>query len=207
MDGTPQDGSRAYYFNAAKFTWHIDNKNSLDFVYMKQKSTDDLLPIINEMDGHTAINDSNETGYVLYLKSKPVKNTYLEVYYIFKDESRHSTILALEGQNFHIHTIGSYVRHNLAYYTLRAQLAGKFGDYGSNDREALGGYVFLDKVFKDAKWSPKASIGYLYLSGDDKSTNKNEGWVLCFPAGRGCPNLTCLPIEKNQVQGLATGQI
>jgi len=186
MDGTPQDGSRTYYFNAAKFTWHINDKNSLDFVYMKQNRTDDMLPIINEMDaihitdGQTTINDSNETGYVLYLKSRAIKNTYLEGYYIFKDEPRHSATSALEGQNSHIHTIGSYVRYKFDPYTLRGQFATQFGDYGSNDREGYGGYLFLDRVFKDAKWSPKASIGYLYLSGDDQSTNKNEGWDPLF---------------------------
>jgi hypothetical protein len=44
----------------------------------------------------------------------------------------------------------------------------------------LGGYAYLDKDFKDAQWSPSASIGFIYLSGDDRKTNKNEGWDPIF---------------------------
>jgi len=32
--------------------------------------------------------------------------------------------------------------------TLRGQLAGQFGTFGENDREALGGYLYLDRDFK-----------------------------------------------------------
>ena len=34
MDGTPLDGSRTFYFNALKATWRVDDKNTVDFVYI-----------------------------------------------------------------------------------------------------------------------------------------------------------------------------
>ncbi len=40
--------------------------------------------------------------------------------------------------------------------------------------------MFLDRSFKDAMWSPSASIGFIYLSGDDKSTNDLEAWDPLF---------------------------
>jgi predicted porin len=80
-----------------------------------------------------------------------------------------------------LNTIGSFAKYNFtSSWAVRAQLAGQFGSYGDEDRQGLGGYAYLDKDFKDATWSPSASIGFIYLSGDDKKTNKNEGWDPIF---------------------------
>jgi hypothetical protein len=46
MDGTPLDGSRTYYFHAAKALWHIDDKNTLDFLYINNPKNDKYLPIV-----------------------------------------------------------------------------------------------------------------------------------------------------------------
>lgn len=32
--GTPQDGPRTVYFNAAKLSWRMNDKNGLDFIYI-----------------------------------------------------------------------------------------------------------------------------------------------------------------------------
>ena len=47
MDGTPQDGSRTYYFNAAKANWKIDDKNELDILYINDPRSERFLPVIN----------------------------------------------------------------------------------------------------------------------------------------------------------------
>ena len=47
MDGSPADGSRTFYFNAAKLRWKINEKNSLDFVYIDDPRTDVFLPSIH----------------------------------------------------------------------------------------------------------------------------------------------------------------
>ncbi len=180
MDGTPQDGSRTYYFNAAKITWHINNENTLDFVYIHDPAYDDVFPIINESKKpRQKLNTSDEEGYVLYWKNKAIKDTYLEAYYIFKREDDKNGG-GIQAQNSSINTFGSYVKYNFDPFVLRGQFAYQFGDYGPYDRDGYGGYVFLDRVFKDVTWKPQVSVGYLYLSGDDKSSNDLEGWDPLF---------------------------
>ncbi len=180
MDGTPQDGSRTFYFNAVKASWKANAKNTVDFLYIKDNKTDDNLPIINRLDGEQVLNYTDEWAYALYHKSDSVKNLHWENYYIYKfeegDQQRKMT-----QRTTKLNTVGSFARYALAPgWTTRAQLAGQFGKYGSDDRQGLGGYAYLDRDFKDAKYSPSASIGFLYLSGDDPNTDKNEAWDPLF---------------------------
>ncbi|MCX5692132.1 MAG: alginate export family protein, partial [Candidatus Omnitrophica bacterium] len=79
-----------------------------------------------------------------------------------------------------LNTLGAFTKCNFSPYTIRKQAAVQFGNYGENDRFTYGGYGFLDRDFKDAKFSPKLSAGILYLSGDKKSSARNEGWDPLF---------------------------
>lgn len=178
MDGTPSDGSRTYYFNAAKASWNIDEDNSLDFMYINDHREDDILPSINEKVPHQQINATDEEAGVLYLKSKAIEKLYLEGYYIYKIEDLGGA--GLQARKTELNTIGSYAKYTFAPWTLRGQLAGQFGDYGTNDREGLGGYMYLDRDFADIMWTPKLTVGYIYLSGDDPSTSENEAWDPLF---------------------------
>ncbi|MBU1061908.1 MAG: alginate export family protein, partial [Candidatus Omnitrophica bacterium] len=178
MDGTPLDGSRTFYFNSAKATWRIDNINSVDLVYIKSEREDDTLPIINEKTPHQQLNTSDEEAGVLYWKRAPVDNFSLEGYYIFKIENDGGA--RLQAQKTELNTIGSFAKYTFEPWTLKGQLAYQFGDYGPEDREGLGGYVFVDRTFKDVAWSPEVSGGFIYLSGDEASTSKNEAWDPLF---------------------------
>lgn len=177
-DGTPRDGSRTYYFNALKSTWRLDDKNSVEFIAIKDNKTDDILPVINRQDGEQALNYSDEFAYVLYYKSDAIKNLHLENYYIYKreDSDRPSPLT----EKSLINTFGSYAKYSFSPWTLRAQLAGQFGTYGNKDREGIGGYVFLDRGFKDVLFSPQASLGYYYLSGGRPSDSKYKGFDQLF---------------------------
>ncbi len=179
MDGTPLDGSRTFYFNAAKASWRVNEENTLDVVYINNPRDDHFLPVINQNHSPQALNITDETAYMLYLKNASVENLPLEVYYIFKTEDDDNGV-GLQAQNTYLHTIGSFAKYNFSPYTLRGQLAYQFGDYGANDRQGIGGYIFLDRKFEDTRWSPKASAGFVYLSGDDTSTDTNEGWDPLF---------------------------
>jgi hypothetical protein len=189
-DGTPGDGSRTFYFNAVKASWRMDEKNILDFIYINDPRDEEYLPIINRVElvrvsspgsdrALQPLNATDEEAYVLYWKNKSYKDLLLEGYYIFKKEAEEggSGYQAAKGK---INTIGSFAKYNLKDWILRAQLARQFGDYGTVDRSALGGYAFADYKFKDAFWKPQVSLGYIYLSGDDQSTSKKEGWDPLF---------------------------
>ena len=190
MDGTPQDGSRTFYFNAAKASWSIDDKRGLDFIYINDPRNEEALPVINRLMVPNAatpsldkapqlLNTTDETGGVLYFKDKSRKDLSLEAYYIFKKEAEEGGS-GYQAQKGKINTIGAFTKYNFSPYTLRTQGAFQFGDYGTNDRYAFGGYGFLDKDFKDARFSPKFSGGIIYLSGDKQSSARNEGWDPLF---------------------------
>jgi hypothetical protein len=189
MDGTPGDGSRTFYFNAAKASWRMDDKNTIDFVYINNPRDEEFMPVINrtmlERRGTNKdkapfnLNTTDEIGYVAYWKNKSVENLSLEGYYIYKSEDDQGGVGA-QSKKSQINTIGSFAKYNFSPFTFRGQLASQFGKYGDEDRTGLGGYGWLDYDFKDTAWSPQASIGYVYLSGNDLDSAKNEGWDPLF---------------------------
>jgi hypothetical protein len=178
-DGTPVDGSRTYYFNAAKASWRINTTNTLDCLYIVDNKYDNILPIINEINGRQQLNATDEHAFALYHKSDVSSAFHLEDYYIWKHEDGGGTLLS--AQETTLNTVGSFARYlPLSWLTVRGQLAYQFGTYGTNDRTGLGGYVFTDAVFKDTLWTPQVTAGYIYLSGDDRSTATNEAWDPLF---------------------------
>ncbi|MCU0666916.1 MAG: alginate export family protein [Candidatus Omnitrophica bacterium] len=177
-DGTPQDGSRTFYFNAAKATWRLDDKSSLDFIYINDPRDDIYLPVINEDKAPQNLNTTDETAGAIYYRTKAIKDVLLESYYVYKREAADSGV-GFQSQKGGINTIGAYAKYNFSPFTLRAQLAQQFGTYGANDRQATGGYVFLDRDIKMA-WSPQATIGFAYLSGDKTGSSKLEAWDPLF---------------------------
>jgi hypothetical protein len=190
MDGTPGDGSRTFYFNAVKASWKMDDKNSMDLIYINNPRDEELLPVINRtrlirynspnLDKVPFnLNTTDEIGWVAYWKNKSVENLSLEGYYIYKSEDDEGGA-GSQAEKSKINTLGSFAKYNFSPFTFRGQLAYQFGEYGDEDRTGLGGYAWLDYDFKDTAWSPQASIGYVYLSGDDKNSTKNEGWDPLF---------------------------
>lgn len=190
MDGTPQDGSRTFYFNAAKAGWKIDDKRVLDFIYINNQRDEEALPVINRIEMERVstpgadrmpqnLNTTDEQAGILYFKDKSKKDLLLEAYYIFKREAEEGGS-GYQAQKGKLNTVGVFTKRDFAPYTLRTQGALQFGDYGTNDRYAFGGYGFLDKNFKDAKFSPRLSGGIIYLSGDKRSSARNEGWDPLF---------------------------
>jgi hypothetical protein len=188
-DGTPSDGSRTFYFNAAKASWRMDEQNTLDFIYINNPRDEEFLPVINRTKfvkfGTTqdkvpqSLNTTDELGGILYWKNKAIKDLALEGYYIYKKEAEEGGA-GYQSQKGEINTIGSFAKYAMSPWTLRGQLAYQFGKYGSNDREAIGGYGFIDRDFQDVTWKPQASLGYVYLSGDNRKTAKNEAWDPLF---------------------------
>lgn len=190
MDGTPRDGPRSIYFNAARASWRVDDKNTLEFIYINDPRTDQFLPVINRnrlKDYKTGykteiyLNRTDEQGYILYWKNKRSEDLHLESYYIFKRESQEDGIGPYASEKTLLSTVGSSARYRFAPYTLRGQFAGQWGKYGKEDRTGLGGYIYLDREIKEIKsWSPVVTAGWFYLSGDDRKTGKQEGWDPLF---------------------------
>ncbi len=178
-DGTPGDGSRTFYFNAVKASWTVDEKNALDLIYINDPRNDSVLPVIERVKPENNLNLTHEEGYVVYLKNKSVKDLAFEPYYIYKREGANWGYAApsgLQAQKGRINTLGVFAKYLRDPWTFHAQLADQFGKYGLEDRFAQGGYLFVDYDLKNVLWKPQLSAGYLYFSGDNKGTGKNEGW-------------------------------
>ncbi|HOL22128.1 MAG TPA: alginate export family protein [bacterium] len=171
MDGTPYDGSRSFYFNAAKATVRIGENNAIDFIYVDDPAKDEYLPVIDWQDRNVVKTD--EDGIIVYGRFKIPENLSLEPYYIYKFED--------STPNLTLNTIGNRIVLNLSTWQVRGELAYQYGEYkGGNDRDAWGGQAYVKKTFKDAKLSPSFEIGYAYLSGDDPTTADDEGWDPVF---------------------------
>jgi hypothetical protein len=99
---------------------------------------------------------TDEKGFMIYGKSKLFKNLTLEPY--------------------HLHTFGIRGVLNWKEWGLRGEIATQNGRYsGTKDVSGLGGYIYLNRIFKEIPFSPKFEIGYVYLSGDNPHTKKDEG--------------------------------
>lgn len=175
VDGTPLEGSKTFYFNAAKFKYH-GMKNSIEFLTIYNPEFDDL-PVINDKDQR--LNSSTEMGAVLYGRVHAGDNVYLEPYYMWKKEDKAKAAKVLTGET-HTNTFGSYVRYKYNDLTLRAQAALQAGDYDDETRFGYGGYIFADYFF--SKYI-KPQVGFMYLSGDDGDTKEQEAWNPLFSRG------------------------
>ncbi|MDR2426422.1 MAG: alginate export family protein [Endomicrobium sp.] len=172
-DGTPLDGSRTFYFNAARLRYTMP-QSSIEFMTIYNSEFDEL-PVINSLD--RKLNDSQESALVLYARSQITNRLYIEPYYIWKNEKTDNNILYL-NKDVSINTIGSYLRYDLTSIAFRAQAAAQLGNYDDETGRAFGGYVYADlpllNIFKPL------SVGYIYLSGDDPNTKNVEAWNPLF---------------------------
>ncbi len=179
MDGTPYDGSRSFYFNAARATVKLDTmRGSLDLIYVNNTAEDEYLPVIGGQDRNVVICD--ERAVILYGKFKATDALSLEPYYVYKIEDSHKR-KGVDVERLQFYTIGNRAVYNFEPWRLRGEIAYQSGEYKDNgERDGVGGYVYLTRFFKDARFSPSLDVGYAYLSGDDPSTTDDGGWNPIF---------------------------
>jgi len=184
MDGTPLDGSRTFYFNAAKANIKFGDSADVDLIYITNQQTDRYLPSLYASEKRP-INTSDETGIVVYGRVKAGESIKVEPYYIFKTEEADPYQTALgntDAGKLSLNTVGARAVAGLGGFNVRGEFAYQLGEYDDNtDREGMGGYLFVSRGYKDVKWSPSWELGYVYLSGDDQTTaDKDEGFNPLF---------------------------
>ncbi len=184
LDGTPGDGSRTFYFNAAKAKWRINQNNSIDFVYISNQQRDKYMPSLHSSIKNTStyynhkviLNTSDEQGFVVYGRNKISESLSVEPYYMYKTEKEYRANPELE-----LNTIGARALFSLADWKFRGEYAHQFGEYdGGRDRSGNGGYIFVSRKLADVQLKPEFEFGFVYLSGDDPDSSKNEGWNPLF---------------------------
>jgi hypothetical protein len=192
FDGTPQDGSRTFYFDAARFTFDLAEKTKLDLIYITNKPRSDwwLKPI---NDRNKYVTQEQEQGAIVYLTDKS-SSTQLEGYFMYKNNNPVDPIIGKAytlspaavsafSKKAEIFTFGGAVAAPLSdNWNYRVEGAVQTGTSASpnpsvtanNHTEALlafGGKGNLEYSFKD-DLDNKVHVVYEYLSGDDPDTER-----------------------------------
>lgn len=202
LDGTPGDGSRTLYFNAAKATWKGLPKTTIDLFGIYNEPEDELA--INTADrdlaGYPAAREGvTESGAGLYLKNASLPQLPFEAYLIYKREGAweqaaktNATGFAppryawqtlnpgrktVENPQFDVETAGFRLMPTFSD-SLSGNLEAAF-QYGQRGDEAMTGYMldaYLEQKFASAPMRPVLKGGLYCLSGDDPGTAADEGW-------------------------------
>jgi hypothetical protein len=192
-DGTPTDGSRTFYFDAARFTFDLAEKTKLDVIYISQHPKSDwwLKPI---NDRNKYVTQEEEEGGILYLTDKST-STQLEGYFMFKSNNPvdgpalnfPSAVISKFSKKARIFTFGGAasapINDNWNYRVEGAVQTGNSASPNTfitaNDEvealTAFGAKGNLEYCFKD-DLDNKVHTTYEYLSGDDPSTSRVESF-------------------------------
>ncbi len=188
MDGTPGDGSRSFYFNAARANVRVNPCFNFDLTYISDPKTDIYMPSIHPAVSGTAfqfvnnkkvLTGSNEQAFVAYGRGK-LNGFTVEPYYVYKTEQ--SVIGGIDTSKLKLNTIGARVLYSIDAWKFGGEFAHQWGEYDSGmDRSGNGGYIFAGRNYDSVKWKPEWELRYVYLSGDDpNTTDKVETWDPLF---------------------------
>jgi hypothetical protein len=186
MDGSPLDGSRCNYFNALRFDWNLSKNNTLTFLGIYDNK-DDQLPVINGKDidasflgdGTWRLLPQSETGLGVYYTGR-MNNLDLQGYYIRKDYVDPDRKIGQAKSS--VNTLGGRLSASLCKnFASTVEAAYQVGKTGDNDKNAYGGYAYVDYMPLSERYLPKSlTVGTIYLSGNDPNTKKDEGWDPIF---------------------------
>ncbi len=185
MDGTPGDGSRTFYFNAAKINVNFGKEFNLDVFGISDPQFDFYLPSLHTDNTKVRLTSSNEQAVGVYGRGK-VDNLTFEPYYIWKTEDTVADAGATSPASqsrLNLNTVGARLLYTLDSWKFGGEFAYQFGHYqhGGPDRTGYGGYAFVGRKYDNVMWKPEWELRYVYLSGDDPdTTDKNETWDPLF---------------------------
>ena len=184
LEGTPKDGSRTIYFNAAKATWKGVKDTTIDLIGIYDPSQDELAidDADRDLTGFTSNNDDmDESGVVLYMKNKSAPAFPYEVYGIYKRESDWNRISGTTTTAVDALDLGTAGFRLLPAFSEalkgNIEVAYQRGERGDQD---VSGYM-IDAFLTCAlpmmeEMKPAVDFGVYYLSGDDPDTSDDEGW-------------------------------
>ena len=140
----PNDGSRTFYFNAAKAKWRINENHNVDFVYITNQFQDRYLPTWRTAvpdagtyyNNKKILNASDERAFVVYGRDKLSENLTVEPYYVFKKEKEHP--LGPPTAELDLNTIGMRAVYKADPWKVGGEFAHQFGEYdGGRDRRGI----------------------------------------------------------------------
>ncbi len=182
LDGTPKDGSRTIYFDAAKATYSGIENTTIDLLGMYTHAKD---PLVIRSEGRDIVGktsgsyDDAEVGGGIYIKNKSKENLPWEAYYLYKakeEEWRRPGATPGSGithDDEDRHTVGMrFMPKFSGTIDGNLEVAYQFGDN-------ISAYMIdalINKHF-EGDMKPCLGLGWYHLSGDDPSTTgTDEGW-------------------------------
>ena len=171
-DGTPLDGSKTFYFNAARINYAFNEYTSLDLVSLVSFAEDPIV-LYSQVD-KSVTNITDEYGGWLWFKHQLSPQFPYRAYYLFKHEVGGGNLQRKEISN--IHTLGFHIKPENKHLWLDAQMAVQAGNYGQVSRKGLGVFMYGGYQHKENNWSIKAGPWYMYLSGDNPDTESFESF-------------------------------
>jgi hypothetical protein len=173
FDGTPADGSRTSFLDAARATYVFKEANTTaDAIYINQNAKGNALvkPLLNF---NQNVTEQNEQGFILWVTNRSLPKTEVNGYYMYKA----AQAVASNGDDEHIHTFGARVAGDISdHWKYRAEGATQFGTRNDKVQRAFGFNSRLTYLTKDSV-DDQLRVSFEYLSGDDPSTHgTNEAW-------------------------------
>ncbi|MFA5072353.1 MAG: hypothetical protein WC539_00405 [Nitrospirota bacterium] len=193
MDGTPGDGSRSFYYNAAKTTVKFWKASGVDLIYITDQTIEKSLPMMSSSPRRN-LTAYNEEAAVVYGKIKEIENLSIEPYYVWKTEYSANVL--------RLNTVGSRVDYSFdalkSTWRTRVEYAHQFGSYDNGmKREADGGFAFFGGKHETLWLKPSWEVGYVYLSGDKaNSPDIDRGWNPLFSRYPWFSELYCLSLAR-----------
>jgi hypothetical protein len=177
-DGTPIDGSRTFYFDAARFSYEFKEvQTTADLIYLVQNHLGNaMLPPLLSYKAN--VTEQDERGLILWVSNKSVKNTEINGYYMYKDEQRVTGYTSVaNSDDGYIHTFGGRMKGDLDdHWQYRVEGAHQFGEKNNRALRAFGANTQLAYLFKD-KLKNQLRLFYEYESGNDPhSRGTDEGF-------------------------------
>ena len=170
LESSPLDAERSYGFNAIKTRLNFSNFN-VDLIGIYAPAEDELL--INNKHKDLKFIESSEEGFVAYMTNKSQPWLPKDLYYMYKHEEPR-----FGKGDVYFHTLGFIVEETLGdSFTAYWELAGQKGHRsGGGDTKGWLSDVSFTYAWQEQAWRPEVFAANYYLSGDDPSTQTEEGW-------------------------------
>ncbi len=176
LEGTPLDGSRTIYMDAARLTYEFkDIQTTIDGIYVDNAGDpSDRIPPFNDRDKHVIEHD--ERAGILYVSNSSMKNTQVDGYFVVKHDMGTPSFPASDRTTY---TVGARITgffDDAQQWEYDAQYAQQWGDQKPGQNIcAAGALAKMAYYFKD-EWKNCLRLGYEYRSGDDPSTGHDESF-------------------------------
>ena len=189
LDGTPMDGSRTNYLDAARLTFQFEDiRTRVDVIAVYQGSRSNTwLPTINNDIEHPS--EQTERGAILWVTHQFSKQTQISPYFIYYHADKNNEFLTAGNGGFAVnpagvaggidadlYTFGTHLSHKLDdHWKAMVEGAGQLGNRNSMEHLAFG--VRSNVVYSfNNDLNTQIRGGYEFLSGNDPTTAKSEAF-------------------------------